>query len=148
MDFSPSIDSIIIRGFQMDILTPPDGPSLDLARLELARKVISEHGDKIAPVIQKDILAQRVTLGMAPYDAHLAAGAYTFRVRADPVKWPKGCDPYKVIAAQSLRPDNSEIWMTFSNAQQFPEKGLTQFKVYVKGGKVLEIVEMNQPGKS
>src|SRR2546425_6702579 len=36
--------------------------------------------------IQKDILAQRVTLGMPPYEASLAAGAYIFRVIADPAK--------------------------------------------------------------
>ena len=125
----------------------PDSPSLDLARLEAARKVISAYGDKIAPEIQESILAQRVILGMAPYDAHLAAGAYSFQVRADPTKWPKGYNPHDVIAAQTLHPDNSQIWMIFSNAQQFPEKGLTRFKVYVKGGRVCEIVDMTQPGK-
>ena len=37
--------------------------------------------------------------------------------------------------------------MMFSNTQQFPEKGLARFKVYVSGGKVREIAEMTQPGK-
>lgn len=125
-----------------------DPPSLDLGRLEIAKQVISEFGRHIAPEVQRDMLAQRVSIGMPPYEAYLAAGAFTFDLRADPAKWSKGSDPHKVIQAQSLHPDESEIWMFFLNATQFPEKGLTRFKVFVKGGKILEIHEMAQDGKT
>ena len=115
---------------------------LDPKRLEYAKNVIRESGDKIPDRIQRDILAQRVTLGMPPYEASLAAGAYTFKVTADPAKWPKNADPYKVIQAQTLHPDSSEIWMTFQTATQFPEKGMTRFVVYFRHGKAVEITEL------
>lgn len=115
---------------------------LDLKRLEYAKSVIRQRGDKISARIQQDILAQRVTLGMPPYEASLAAGAYTFKVVADPAKWAKNADPSQVIHAQSLHPDNSEIWMTFQTATQFPEKGMTGFVVYFRGGKAVEIKEL------
>jgi len=54
---------------------PSSDPSLDQKRLEYAKKVIRDYGDKIPLPIQQDILAQRVTLGMPPYETSLAAGA-------------------------------------------------------------------------
>jgi hypothetical protein len=121
---------------------------LDLERLAAAKKVIEEFGRHISPDVQQDILAQRVSIGMPPYEASLAAGAFTFQVSADPAKWPKHSDPYKVIQAQSLHPDESEIWMFFANATQFPDRGLTPFKVFVKGGRIREIHAMPQGAKS
>lgn len=76
---------------------------------------------------------------MPPYEASLAAGAYTFKVIADPKKWPNNADPYRVIQAQTRHPDDSEIWMNFETATQFPEQGLTKFQAYIRGGKVLTI---------
>ena len=125
---------------------PTAEPQVDQKRLEYAKGVIRDYGDKIPPQIQKDILAQRVTLGMPPYEASLAAGAYIFRVIADPAKWPKNVDPYKVIQAQTLHPDDSQIWMTFETATQFPEKGMTRFQVFFRGGKALEIKELTSDG--
>ena len=125
---------------------PTTEPPLDQKRLEYATGVIRDYGDKIPPQIQKDILAQRVTLGMPPYEASLAAGASTFEVIADPTKWPKSADPYKVIQAQTLHPDDSQIWMIFETATQFPEKGMTRFKVFFRGGKALEIKELTSGG--
>ena len=47
--------------------------------------------------------------------------------------------PYKVIQSQTMHPDDSQIWLTFQNATQFLEKGLTRFTVCFRGGKALEI---------
>lgn len=119
-----------------------DDSNMNLARLDYAKRVIAEFGAHIAPDLQRDILAQRVTIGMPPYEAYLAAGQFAFQVIADPTRWPKNADPYKVIQAQTLRPDDSQIWMTFENGTQFPEKGQTRFRVFVRGGKVRSIAAM------
>ena len=128
-------------------IMPTADPHLDKKRLEYAKGVIKQFGDKIPLEVQKGILAQQVTLGMPPYEASLAAGAYTFEVIADPKKWPKDADPYKVIQAQTLHPDDSQIWMIFQTATQFPEKGLIRFRVFFKGGKALEIKEVIRAGE-
>jgi hypothetical protein len=41
--------------------------------------------------------------------------------------------------AQSLHPDNSEIWMTFATDTQYPGEGMKKFTVYFKSGKALTI---------
>lgn len=94
-----------------------------------ALKVFKEYPDKISPEIQEKILAQQVVLGMTPYDAYLAAGAHYYKVSADPEKWKRNADPYKVMWAQSVAPDNSEIWMTFETDTQYPGQGRKRFEV-------------------
>ena len=113
--------------------------SLYQARLHYAKRIISEHGDKIPSAIQQDILVQKVSIGMPPYEAYLAAGKCFFKVTADPANWPKNADHFKVIQAQTLHPDERQIWMTFENATQYPEKGNSRFVVFVQGGKVRTI---------
>jgi hypothetical protein len=123
---------------------PEPQPALDQERLELAKDVIRRFGDKIPRDIQLAILAQRVTVGMPPYEASLAAGEYTFEVKADP-KWPANVDPQEVIQAQSMHPDHSRIWLTFRNGTQFPDKGVTRFKVYFEDGRAKEITPLDSP---
>lgn len=110
-----------------------------------ALQVFKDYPDKIAPAIQEKILAEQIVLGMTPYDAYLAAGAFTFKVIADPVKWEKNTDPYKVMWAQSTRADNSQIWMTFENDTQYPSEGKRRFRVFFQGGKALEIEKPREP---
>ncbi len=112
---------------------------LDQARLEFAKGVIAQYGDKIPPHIQADILGQRVSIGMPPYEAYLAAGQCNFQVSADRSRWPANADPFKVIQAQTLHPDDSEISMFFENATQFPDKGKSRFKVSVRRGRVVSV---------
>lgn len=83
---------------------------------------------------------------MAPYEAHLAAGAFIFKVQAGS-KWPNGADPYNVMWAQSLHPDDSKIWMTFETNTQWPDKGLTRFRVFFEHGKAVEIEELTNKGE-
>lgn len=124
-----------------------DRHTVNEKRKEYARQVIRDYPDKIAPGIQEEILAQQVVLGMSPYEAHLAAGAFVFKVEADQSKWPKNSDPYKVMWAQLTKPDNSKIWMTFETDTQFPKKGITRFRVFFQQGKAVEIEELvNQGG--
>lgn len=114
-------------------------------RMALARQVFLDHPGKIPPQHQAAILAQRVVLGMAPYEAYLAAGQFAFRVIADQTKWPKNSDPYQVMWGQSLHPDGSQIWMTFQTETQYPGEGRIMFRVFFENGIATEI---GQPTES
>lgn len=107
-----------------------------------ALQVFKDYPDKIAPAIQEKILTEQIVLGMTPYDAYLAAGAFTFKVIADSTKWEKNADPYKVMWAQSVSPDESQIWMTFENDSQYPTECKQFFRVFFQGGKALEIEKL------
>jgi hypothetical protein len=116
--------------------------STDQARREYVRGVVRQFSDNIAPSIQHNILAQEVVLGMSPYEAHLAAGAFSFRVKPDMRKWSKDADPYAVMWRQSMAPDNSQIWMIFETDTQFPGFGMVRFRVQFEFGKVIKIDRM------
>lgn len=102
-------------------------------------KIFKDYPGKIPLAIQERILAGEIVLGMTPYDAYLAAGAFAFKVIADPAKWEQNADPYKVMWAQSARPDASQIWMTFENDTQYPAEGKQFIRVFFKNGKAVEI---------
>ena len=119
---------------------------LDQKRLEFAKETIQQYGDKISQQTQENILEQRIVLGMSPYEAYMAGGAFAFKVQADPSKWPGNANPYHVMWAQTTRPDNSRIWMTFETTTQFPEKENTRFRVFFEQGKAIEIVELTTDG--
>lgn len=104
-----------------------------------AIQIFKNYPGKISPEIQEKILAEQIILGMTPYDAYLAAGAFAFKVIADPNKWEKNADPHKVMWAQSTIPDDSQIWMTFQNDTQYPADGKQSFRVFFRGGKAVEI---------
>lgn len=107
-------------------------------------QVFKDYPDKISPAIQEKILAEEIAIGMTPYDAHLAAGAFAFKVIADPAKWENNADPYNVMWAQSVNPDESQIWMTFENDTQYPSEGKQSFRVFFQGGKALEIKKLSR----
>lgn len=111
-------------------------------RREEILQVFKEYPDKISPAIQAKILAEQVVLGMTPYDAYLAAGAFAFKVIADPVKWPQNADPYNVMWAQSTQVDDSQIWMTFQNDTQYSAEKKQTFRVFFKQGKAVEIEKL------
>lgn len=87
-------------------------------------------------------MAGKIVLGMTPYAAYSAGGAFAFKVIADPARWEKGADPYKVMWAQSASPDESQIWMTFENDVQYLCEGKQKFRVLFKNGKVIEIEKL------
>ena len=79
---------------------------------------------------------------MTPFEARLAGGAFAYKVVADKTKWSEQSDPLKVMWAQSMQPDNSEIWMIFNNSSQFLGDGKTQFRVYFERGRTVRIEKM------
>lgn len=89
-----------------------------------------------------DMTYSPIVLGMTPTEARHAGGAFFFKVTADPAKWAKNADPYQVMAAQTEQPDNSEIWMTFKNAVQYPAQGEQVFRVHFRHGKAVEIEKL------
>lgn len=72
---------------------------------------------------QRGILNQRILIGMSPYEAKLAGGAFYYKIESDSKVWPPRSDPYVVMDMQSLQPDESKIWMTIQNDTQFPGEG-------------------------
>lgn len=116
-----------------------DPQALNLERLNFANEVIAKYGSNIPEEVQAAILQQKVILGMPPYEASLAAGAYSFEVKPDPAKWPANVDPNRVIAAQSIYPDASQIWCIFENDTQFPGASKARFKVTFILGRAAKI---------
>ncbi len=94
---------------------------------------------KYSKSIQKNISQGKIIKGMDTYAASLAGGAYFYRVIADEEVWDKDTDPNIIIKTQVTKPDNSQIWMTFQNTTQYPQKGLQAFRVEFQRGKVINI---------
>jgi hypothetical protein len=86
----------------------------------------------------------QVTIGMNTHEASLAGGAYFYRVIADEDIWDKDTDPNIIIKTQVTHPDNSQIWMTFQNAIQYPKKGMQTFQVEFQKGKVVSIKNISE----
>lgn len=106
--------------------------------LAIAKEDIAKYGEYIPLDKQKAILNQKVVIGMSPYEAKLAAGAFKYGLQADP-KWPPNTDPLRIIYAQSLHPDDSKIFMIFETETQFPGEGRVAFRVDFKRGKAVKI---------
>lgn len=94
--------------------------------------------------IKENIDQGIVIKGMNTHEASLAGGAYFYRVIADENVWDKDTDPNIIIKTQSTKPDNSQIWMTFQNTTQYPEKGMQTFQVEFQKGKVVSINNISE----
>jgi hypothetical protein len=118
--------------------------NINKARLEFAKETIRLYGEKIPPQRQNSILEQKITIGMSPYEAKLAGGAFYYKVEADPKIFTGNADPLVVIDKQSIAPDESKIWMTFETETQFPGEGKQKFTVYFHHGKAQSIEKSSQ----
>ena len=117
-------------------------PSVVRRRNE-ALQAFKDCSEKISFEMQEKIIAHQVVLGMTPHEAYLAAGSkFAFKVIADKSKWKGNSDPLTVMWTQSIDPDNSEIWMTFTTDTQYSGEGLNHFMVYFRGGKALKISKL------
>ena len=103
-------------------------------RNEYARSMFLKHPELFPENRRPSILKGIIELGMTPFEAKLAGGAFAFKVGADPSRWQPNADPYNVMWAQSISPDNSEITMTFNNSTQFGDSSICMFRVcFTKG---------------
>lgn len=111
-------------------------------RSEYAHKMFVQHPELFPPEHRPLILAGRIVPGMTPFEAKLTGGAFTFKVIADAKKWPLHTDPMRVMWQQSIAPDDSQIWMTFTNDSQFPGEPATVFRVTFRQGKAIEVEKL------
>ena len=75
-------------------------------RRAAALQVFRDHPDIVPEHFRQDVIAGRITYGMSPYFAHLAGGAFSFRVIRDTEKWGRNAGAYNVMWAQSTSPDD------------------------------------------
>jgi hypothetical protein len=104
--------------------------------------MFSQHPELFSQDHRKSILEEIVTIGMSPYEASLAGGAFAYKVVADKKKWPESSDPLKVMWEQSKQIDDSEIWMTFKNHSQFPDGNEVTFRVYFEHGRAVRVEKL------
>ena len=115
-------------------------------RSSYAQTMFAQHPELFPEDRRQSILDGVVLIGMTPFEARLAGGAFAYKVVADKAKWPENADPLKVMWAQSMQADNSDIWMMFKNSSQYPGGGDTFFRVYFERGSAVRIE--NLEGKS
>jgi hypothetical protein len=107
-----------------------------------AKNMFNQYPDIFPLKNHSLILNGIVAVGMTPFEARLAGGAFTYKVIADKCRWPEQADPLKVMWGQSTQADASEIWMTFNNNTQFNQKESHPFVVYFKDGCAKKIEEV------
>ena len=111
-------------------------------RRKYAQTIFTQYPELFPEDRRSSILSGVVELGMTPFEAKLAGGAFAFKVIADTSKWPVNADPYNVMWAQSMFPDNSEIWMTFKNSSQFSGEDDALFRVHFEQGYAMKIEKL------
>lgn len=113
-------------------------------RKSYAQTMFAQHPELFPEDRRQSILDGVVVLGMTPFEARLAGGAFAYKVVADKTKWPEQSDPLKVMWAQSMQADDSEIWMTFKNLSQFPDGNDTTFRVYFEHGHAVKFEKIKE----
>ena len=108
-------------------------------RIELAKKVFRENPEMCRVDRRETVLNGIIELGMTPFEAKLAGGEFNFKVIVDPRVWESTVDPIRVMWIQSLKPDESQIWMMFRNTTQYQSQGQQAFRVYFTKGSARSI---------
>jgi hypothetical protein len=111
-------------------------------REDYAQTMFAQHPELFSEARRKQILNGSIEIGMTPFEAKLAGGAFAYKVIADRSQWPEHSDPFKVMWAQSTLPDNSQIWMTFKNKTQFSGKSDCVFQVFFVHGKATKLEKL------
>jgi len=109
-------------------------------RRDYALRMFAEQPAYFPIAHRASILEGRVLIGMSPFEARLAGGAFAYKVEADSKVWPPHADPFDVMWRQSEAPDDSRIVMTFQNATQFPGEPAQRVAVRFEHGRAVEIV--------
>ena len=113
-------------------------------RNSYAQTMFAQHPELFPEDRRQSILDGVVLIGMTPFEARLAGGAFTYKVVSDKTKWPEHSDPLKVMWAQSMQADNSEIWMMFKNSSQFTSDNEATFRVYCEHGRAVRIEKLEE----
>lgn len=113
-------------------------------RQAFARSAFEKEPQYFPEERRASIIAGVITLGMTPDEARLAGGAFAFEVKPDRRKWTADSDPYVVMRAQSVDPDDSLIWMIFNNPTQFAIGERSNFRVAFERGVAVRIEVLSQ----
>ena len=113
-------------------------------RNSYAQTMFAQHPELFPEDRRQSILDGVVLIGMTPFEARLAGGAFAYKVVADKTKWPEQNDPLKVMWAQSMQSDDSEIWMTFMNSTQFQGSKEANFRVSFEHGHAVKIEQIKE----
>lgn len=100
-----------------------------------AAKNATGASSRFQAVIQKGLVVK----GMSLEEASAAGGMYLFDIQGDRAVWPDDTDPWQILAAQRLHPDNSKIRLLFENKTQYSTPGRVQFTVEFVHGRVVGI---------
>jgi len=137
-----------VAGIAVYFLLSYDKPRADMTIDEKTRQIAQREMDanpgRFSDEAKRNILMQKITVGMTPHEARLAGGSFFYQVQADPERWPRGSNPLAVIASQTDRPDDSKITLTFRNTTQFQTQEPTTFRVEIRRGRVTEVVPVDK----
>jgi hypothetical protein len=111
-------------------------------RRDYAQTMFEQNPELFPQDRRTNILNGVVTLGMTPFEARLAGGAFSYKVIADATRWSKHSDPLEVMWAQSMQSDDSEIWMFFRNKTQIGTQQEISFRVYFQHGRATSIEKL------
>ena len=107
--------------------------------LAAANEYLSSRND-ISPEFREAIKKGLVVVGMAPDEASVAGGANVFEIDRDRKVWPKEeTDPWRILRAQRLHPDDSKINLHFQNRTQYGTSDRVQFTVSFVHGRAVTI---------
>ena len=120
-------------------MSETDWKAVEAERYAFATRIFAEQPQAARAEVRDEILLGRVVPGMTPYEAKLAGGAFSYRVKPDEAYWSADSDPFTVMWTQTERPDSSVICMRFGNRTQFDSSTTVPFSVVFERGRVKEI---------
>ncbi len=113
--------------------------SQEQQRIAAANEYLSSRND-ISSELREAIQKGQVRIGMSPEEASVAGGSNIFSIDRDRAVWPKEeTDPWQILAAQTLHPDDSKISLNFQNKTQFGTADRVQFSVVFVHGRAVSI---------
>lgn len=113
--------------------------SQEQQRIVVANEYLSSRND-LSSEFREAIHRGQVLIGMSLEEASAAGGSNIFSIDRDRAVWTKEeTDPWQIIAAQRLHPDDSKISLHFQNVTQFGTADRIQFSVVFARGRAVSI---------
>jgi len=108
-------------------------------RIAEANKYLSSHND-VSYEVRAALERGQIIIGMSLQEASIAGGPYISAIDRDRAVWPnEDTDPWQILEAQQLHPDNSKINLLFQNETQFNTQQRIQFTAVFARGHVVRI---------
>ena len=108
-------------------------------RLAEADKYLSSHNN-VSYEVRAALEKGQVIKGMSLQEASIAGGPYISAIDRDRAVWPnENADPWQILEAQQLHPDNSKINLLSQNVTQFNTQQRVQFTAVFARGRVVRI---------